>query len=167
MTRETMERELAKIYANSDEWHCYNEEAIGNFKELKEAWFDDYHDGDYVNENEPKKYFYVDKNGNEVAKYSEGIEMVKNHEWTKWYENEVNAWAEKFAKEHGLNTKDDWYTQSYELSGLHWYESENEYAQMLLDNYFFCEMTDEELIEDYNERCPQYIRQELPSGKWI
>lgn len=158
MKRETLEWKTAKAIAARDEWHWLNEEMIGNFFDLKRYCWKENHNFEYFDNNEPERkgdevsqedYFKLPEK--ERYGHDENDHYFKiNPEWKKWERNEINQFAKKFAEENGIrNTKEDWMCNSYELSGNHWYESENEYARMLLENDYFCDLSDEELVKEY------------------
>ena len=128
MKRETLEWMTAKAIANQEYLDLNFGSCIGSFYDLKEYCWKEFCEETF------------DKN---VPDYG-------SPEYEKWKRNEINQFAKKFAKENNIkNTKIAWMNNSYELSGYSWYESDKEFAKMLLENDYFCDLSDEELIEEY------------------
>ena len=164
MKRETLEWKTAKAIAARDEWLWQNEEMIGNFFNLKEYCWKEFCEETF-DKNEPQYKFQISKEEydnlpKDDRNYECGVDKKTNEvfytyfkynpEWKKWKRNEINQFAKKFAKKNNIeNTKESWFSNSYELSGYFWYESENEYAKYLLENDYFCDLSDEELVEEY------------------
>lgn len=122
MKRETFEKRLAKIYAEDDDFVFYGcESAIGSLNQIQQAVLDADNYSDY---------------------------REKDIE----FDDEQKAELKKIAKENNLKSYQDWANYEIELSGRGgWYKNTNEFAKMLLDNDYFCDLTNLELVESFCE----------------
>lgn len=122
MKRETLEKRLAKFYAEDDNFVYYGcESAIGCLNQIQQAVLD----------------------ADDICYYrDEDIE----------FDDEQKAELKKIAKDNNLKSWQDWANYETGLSGrAGWYKNTNEFAKMLLDNDYFCDLTNLELVEKFCE----------------
>lgn len=163
MKREVMEREFAKLiaYIEAKQQIDY---FFGSLDDLKnriledEFCFSDVYKN--FDKNAPEYSLQVSKEYYEKLPEEDRAGMswinceekfyMYNPEYSKARNVAFNQFKNEFNEKHNFKTESDWANYFYESTGHLWFSSEEEYAQYLLDCDYFCDLSDEELIEQYN-----------------